>query len=39
LITSQINLEEAIAEGLILIEGDPDSLSRFLKIAGVPILN
>jgi DNA-binding HxlR family transcriptional regulator len=39
LITSQINLEEAIAEGLIRIEGDPDSLSRFLKIAGVPILN
>lgn len=36
LLTGQIQPNEAIAEGLIQIEGDPGALSRFLNICGVP---
>lgn len=36
LLTGQIRPDEAIAEGLIQIEGDPNALSRFLNVCGVP---
>ena len=36
LFAGQIEPEEAVTGGLIRIEGDPDALSRFLKISGVP---
>lgn len=37
LFAGQIEPEEAVARGLIQIEGDPGALSRFLKITGVPV--
>lgn len=36
LLTGQIRPDEALAEDLIQIEGDPDALSRFLNVCGVP---
>ena len=36
LLTGQIQPDEAIAEGLIEIEGDPAALNRFLSVCGVP---
>ena len=35
LLTGQIRPDEAIAEGLIEIEGDPAALNRFLNVCGV----
>jgi putative sterol carrier protein len=37
LLSGQIQLDEAIAEGVIRVEGDLAALRRFLKICGVPI--
>lgn len=34
--SGQVPAEEAVARGLIRIEGDPRALGRFLKIFGVP---
>jgi hypothetical protein len=36
LLTGQIQPDEAIARGLIQIEGDPGALRRFLTICGLP---
>ncbi|GIK42896.1 MAG: HxlR family transcriptional regulator [Chloroflexota bacterium] len=36
LLQRQIQPEEAIARGLIRVEGDPGALSRFLDICGLP---
>jgi len=38
LLQRQIQPEEAIARGLIRIEGDPDALRRFLDLCGLPYL-
>jgi len=35
LFAGQIEPEEAIARGLVQIEGEPGALRRFLKITGV----
>lgn len=37
ILSGQIKPEEAISRGLVQIEGDPDALSRFLDLCGVPI--
>jgi hypothetical protein len=36
LLQRQIQPDEAIARGLIRIEGDPGALSRFLNLCGLP---
>lgn len=36
LLAGQIQPEEAIARGLICIEGDPGALGRFVKLCGLP---
>ena len=36
LLTGQLQTDEAISRGLIRIEGDPDALSRFLNLCGLP---
>jgi DNA-binding HxlR family transcriptional regulator len=36
LLQRQIQPDEAISEGLIQIEGEPDALSRFLNLCGLP---
>ena len=36
LLTGQLHPDEAVAEGLIRIEGDPGALRRFLNICGLP---
>lgn len=36
LLQRQIQPDEAIAEGLIQVEGEPDALNRFLNLCGLP---
>lgn len=36
LLRRQIQPDEAVSRGLIRIEGDPDALSRFLNLCGLP---
>lgn len=37
LLQRQIQPEEAIATGLVRVEGDPSALSRFLDLCGLPV--
>lgn len=37
LLQHQIQPDEAISGGLVQIEGDPDALSRFLDLCGLPV--
>jgi DNA-binding HxlR family transcriptional regulator/putative sterol carrier protein len=39
LLVGQIQPDEALARGLVRIEGDPTALSRFVKLCGVPNLH
>ncbi len=36
LLTGQIKADDAIAAGLVRVEGDPCALSRFLRLCGLP---
>lgn len=36
LLTGQINPDEAIAAGLVRVEGDPTALQRFVRLCGLP---
>jgi DNA-binding HxlR family transcriptional regulator len=38
LLTRQLEPEQAIADGLVRIAGDPDALPRFLDVCGLPTL-
>ena len=39
LLTRKLNLDLAISNGLVRIEGDPEALNRFINICGVPGLS